>query len=266
METATIRLSLLALVLMIFSTGCSTWHETTKETKRLYKDYILPLPSVDLDTDNLDGDTLRLARAFKPVDVPVTELRRFLDGTNSLPRKEWFKELFTRFPWLSGVMLVDTFGSVQFRHPEESLKQHDPAPFLEFGEEWNDYEVRAFSVNTPLGPEVYLASPTFKDNEWTGLIIVHFDPRRLLEFCPEPEELIIVSPGEVLWAGKHEFAAEQLSQMDWKNIYSDREFGYVDAPGGKFAWIAKHVGSFYLIYAALAEPVEGSSGSRWFFF
>ncbi len=266
METALIRFTLLALTLLISVTGCSTWHETTKESKRLYKEYVLPLPSVDLDTGDLDGETLRLARTFKPVDVPVNELRRFLDGTNNVPRKEWFKELFTRFPWISGVMIVDTFGVVQFRHPEESLKRHDLTPLIEFGEAWSDYEIRGHGVNTPLGPEVYLASPTFKENEWSGLVVVHFDPRRLLEFCPEPDELIMISPGEVLWAGKNESAAQQLAQKDWPSIYSDREFGFMDAPGGRFAWIARHVGHFYLIYAASAEPVEGSSGSRWLFF
>ncbi len=169
METISSRWSLLVFVLfLVLLGGCSTWHETRKETSRLYNEYVVPEASVDLDTDDLDEDTMRLATMFKPVDVQISELIRFLDGTSSLPKQDWFKELFTRFSWISGVMIVDNVGSVKFQHPETSLKENDIASLIELADKWQDHSVRGHIMNSPLGPEVYLASPPFPEQRMDG--------------------------------------------------------------------------------------------------
>ena len=246
---------ILLVLLCTAVSGCSTVHETVKETKRLYRDYVVPTPTVSLDTDDLDEEMLRLATLFKPVDQNITFLYRYVDGTDRLPDEDWFKRLFEDYPWISGVKLVDIAGVVRFRHPPESLKQHDLNPFMEYGEAWQDHRLRAFAVNTPLGPEVYLGNPFFQDSEWKGLVVVHFDPRKLISFCPEPQELILVSPGEVLWPGDYEQDAQALAQLPWDKILTGREFGSFDGGRGEYYWVARHLGEYHLIYAALAQPL-----------
>lgn len=256
MESSASKGLFLALILILFLAGCSTVHETVRDTRQLYDEYVVPKPEVDLDNDGLDREQLRLARLFKPVDEHINNLRKYLDGTDKMPTEEWFKRLFTQYGWISGVMVVDVEGIVRFKYPEESLKQHDLAPFMEWGEEWKDHHLRAFAVETPLGPEVYLANPFFEDSEWKGLVVVHFDPRKLLRFCPDPEGLIMVSPGVVVWPGKYEQDAQALASLAWEEMLDDVEFGDFEGSSGEFYWIARHLGYYHLIYAALAEPLE----------
>lgn len=256
MELSRIKFLLVVLLLFVFVTGCSTVHETTKETKQLYREYIVPMPEVDLDFDDLDEGQLRLANLFKPVDVNINALRRYLEGTDGLPKEDWFKTLFTQYQWISGVMITDIAGGVRFRYPQESMKQHDLSPFFEWGEAWEDHKMRATAVNTPLGPEIYLANPYFENNEWQGLIVVHFDPRKLLPYCPNPDELILLSQDDVLWPGKYDQDAQAMAQLPWEEILADREFGGYEGSRGEYYWIARHLGFYYIIYAALAEPLE----------
>lgn len=256
MEASLNRALVSALALLVLCAGCSTVHETVKDTKRIYNEYVVPKPEVVLDNDDIDREQLRLARLFKPVDEHINDLRKYIDGTDRLPNEDWFKRLFTKFGWISGVMVTDVEGVVRFQHPQESLKRHDLSPFVEWGEAWHDHKLRAFAVNTPLGPEIYLANPFFEDSEWVGLIVVHFDPRKLLRFCPAPDELIIVSQDEVVWPGDSEQEAQALAQEPWEEITKDREFGTFEGSQGEYYWIARHLGFYYLIYASLAEPYE----------
>jgi len=258
LESSVNRGLLLALSLILVCSACSTVHETVRDTKQLYQEYVVPKPEVDLDNDGLDREQLRLARLFKPVDEHINSLRKYLDGTDKMPSEDWFKRLFTQYGWISGVMVVDVEGAVRFKYPEESLKQHDLSPFVEWGEAWKDHRLRAFAVETPLGPEVYLANPFFEDSEWVGLVVVHFDPRKLLRFCPDPEGLIMVSPDVVVWPGAYEQDAQALAAKDWDDILDGSEFGDFEGPSGEFYWIARHLGYYHLIYAAQAKPLESS--------
>lgn len=264
MRSLSIRALVTALCFLFFAAGCSTVHETVKDTKQLYDEYVVPKPEVELDNDDLDREQLRLARLFKPVDEHINNLRKYLDGMDKLPKEEWFKRLFTEYGWISGVMIVDVAGEVRFQHPPQSLKQHDLSPFMEWGEAWHDHYLRAFAVNTSLGPEIYLANPFFKDSEWQGLVVVHFDPRKLLRFCPEPDDLILLSPNDVLWPGKYEQDAQAMAGLPWEEMLEDGEFGEYKGSRGKYYWIARHLGYYHIIYAALAEPVpelESDGGS-----
>lgn len=257
MELSQYRRFMCVALVLVLCAGCSTMHETAKETRKIYQEYVVPTPVIELDNDGLDREKLHLARLFKPVDEHINALRRYLDGTDRLPSEDWFRRLFTEYPWINGVILVDTEGTVRFRHPQESLKQHDLSPFIEWGEAWKDHRLRAFAVSTPLGPEVYLANPFFKDSEWQGLVVVHFDPRKLLQYCPEPDDLIIISPTDVLWPGKYEQDAQALAALDWEDILKDDEFGEFSGSRGEYYWIARHMGYYHLIYGALAVAAEG---------
>jgi hypothetical protein len=249
------------------SSGCTYTQNAMKETKKVYKKYVLPSSSVDIDASSISEDSeLRLAALMKPVDWPIFELFRYLDGKDSKPEEEWFQNLFTRFGWISGVMMVDTTGSILFQHPSVSLKDLQVQPFLDFGDAWKDHNVRSRADITELGPEVYMASPLFEDGEWKGLLIVHFDPRKLVERCTAPDDLMILSPSGVIWPGKHAEVANAMGQIEWDKVRKGKDYGTYNSGDTKYYWVAHDIGHFSLIYAAElwavdspAKPAEGQT-------
>ncbi|THB68731.1 MAG: hypothetical protein D6E12_05960 [Desulfovibrio sp.] len=277
---AIILAALAAVICMAVLSGCNELKRAWKYTTETYVEYLEPVPTVDLDTDSLGNEEeRRLSRLLLPVDRPVQEMMQYLDGTDTLPESEWIGTLFERFPWISGVMLVDKFGNAQFRHPSTSLKPVDldavlalGVPELAEGEEpqmivgpdgepmerqpWDDHRMRAMVQGSDLGPEVYVAYPFFQHFLFEGLTVVHFDPRRLLDYCPEPDDLIILAQGEVVSAGSHEAAATGLAAMDWESVTVDQTDGWYSDGATEYYWIARTLGSFHLVYAAPAEELE----------
>ncbi len=257
-----------ALVLLVAGfmlTGCSETQIVFKETKKLYNHYVVPNPSLDLDSEYLlEDEDYHLASLMKPVDERVLALRHYVDGADRYPDDEWFQNLFSRFPWINGVMVVDTAGIVDKQLPGVSLKPLDVQPLLDYGEKWNDHKMRALAQKTEFGPEMLFASPLFQDNELKGLLVVYFDPRKLLEFCSAPDELIMLSPTDVLWAGNQEASANELSQQPWDKILSSRIIGSAKASGTEYRWLACYLGDYHLIYSATAggapapQPAEAA--------
>ncbi len=250
----------LLVILLLSASACSTLHSTAKETKKLYTEYVEPTPEVSLDYEDAgESYEVRLAKLMMPVDERIHDLRQFMDGTDKTPSDEWYQKLFASYPWITGVMVVDTQGVTSFQYPPEAaLRPLNIQPLLDYGEAWSDHKIRGYAEQTDMGPEVYLASPLFADNLWSGLVIVHFDPRRLAEFCPNPDELIIVSPDAVLLSGGSDVTAKALSCKPWKEILHDEVFGETPIGGAEFYWVARYLGHYYLIYATLAEGTVGT--------
>ncbi len=327
----------LAACSCVIASGCSEVKRTWKGAKEMYFENIEPRPTLDIDAKNLgDVEARRLARLLKPVDERLYTLRRYIDGEDRFPREEWFRTLFERFPWISGVIVVDTTGNVLFQHPVDFSKPVDMEALLALGQEkgggvepeaftpeltnqipqreetevdeadsaagpyamdametealnepfeagfaemnatdkankaeeeivntpipesrpWGDHEMRAMSGNSTLGPEIYIAQPFFKNNDWKGLTIIHFDPRNLLEFCPSPEELIILSPSQIIWTSKHQSEAQALAQAPWSEILTSSVYGSRDVGGKEFYWMGRYLDDFHLIYAAAADSPD----------
>lgn len=234
--------------------GCSSFEYTVKESQKLYTEYVVPLPTVDVDPEEAAEDAdMHLAQLFKPVDQNIYRLRQYLDGTDRRPNDEWLQALFMKFPWISGVMVVDTTGYADFQYPAVAMKEYDVQPLVDFGEAWKDHSMRGYGHNTDMGPEVYLAYPFFEENEWRGLTIVHFDPRKLLEYCPSPDDLIILSQNGVFWSGKYDSQAQSMANLQWDDILESNDYGDYSGAGGDFSWIARNMGHFHLIYAAMEQ-------------
>lgn len=257
-------------------TGCNDLKRTWKYTTDMYTEYIEPVPEVDLDTDSLGWEEeRRLSRLMKPVDEPLQHMLQYLDGRDMVPDSQWLAQLFEENPWISGVIITDSFGNIQFQHPASSVKPVDvdaimamgmPAPLAE-GEEplldedgepieiqpWNDHAMRGMVQDSTFGPEIYVAYPFYENNDFDGLTIVHFDPRNLLIYCPEPDELIILAGNQVLSGGSHEGAAAAMAAEDWEAILMDDTDGWFSDGATDFYWIGRTLGRFHMVYAARAD-------------
>lgn len=254
------KTAVLCLVVLFCLPGCDTGYKIKRTAKGVYRSYIEPAPKVDLRTADLGEDDEReLARLLKPVDERVNALLKYIDGEDAEVKDEWFQKLFERFPWVGGAFVLDAEAKVKFQHPQDARHTVDVAQLLDLGmkdpqKPWGDHKMRAASSSSALGPEIYLAQPYFKDNVFKGLNVVHFDPRNLLEFHPEPDGLMMLTPGQIIWTAAFHDAAATLAAAPWQEIMQDDLYGKWEGAEGAFYWMGRHFGHFHLIYAAAARP------------
>lgn len=236
--------------------GCSTWKDSLKTSKRVYKEYINVDPTIDLEKQDYSTDEEKLSVLFSPVDKNLEKLTIHLNRQDTVPSEKWIEGLFSTYPWISGVLACDLEGNLVMQRPDAGMKPINIAPLLaEDPEEYRSRSLRAYVDETPLGPEVYVATPLFRGNDPVGLLAIHFDLRKLLEFCPEPQNLMVFTPAQVLWAGAHKGLTQQLLAQDWENILKEDVSGTMDIEEQEVLWLVRRIAGTQILYA-----VEAASG------
>lgn len=266
-----IAAALCALLAMAALTGCDslvqTWDSTWTSSKAYYKDYINPDPQVNLEDLDFDSTEEKLALLFTPVDKPVYDLSVYLNRLDSFPTEEWTVELKQRFPWINGLAVATMDGEIVATAPEVTVKPRNLAPLVAYGEELSDRRLRCFVDQTPLGPEVYLGTAMFNGNKLVGIIVVHFDPRSVVNFSPAPQELMVISPQGMLWDGGDAALGQALAERPWDEILAEQSAGRLDENGVEYAWQTRYVGNAQIVYLTETAPdSEGGDDSfLWFF-
>lgn len=240
---------LLFLAVSVLVGGCETVREGWDETQEFYKSYVNVDPEVDLELDDYYGKEQKLAYLFMPVDMRLQSLLDYVGAKDTYPEDTWFMDLKRRYPWVSGALVVRMDGELLQQVPQTPLKPLEYSELLAKGEEFKDRQLRSHVDETPLGPEVYLATPFFFENELAGLIIVHFDFRSIAEFSPVPEDLIVFTPETPLWSGEYEAALPGILEKDWADMLEDDSYGEVRVDGGRYYWLSRFIGESRLVYA-----------------
>jgi len=243
---------LCALVLLL--SGCSTARDVWDKTSDLYETYIDPKPTLDLQrSDGVSKKEQQLAMQFSVMDQQLELLLRSLAPQDVFPSPAWFNDMNHRFPWLTGIMAVDTQGEILARHPEAPLKLISTAPLLE--KEWSIIQrgLEGYVLDTSLGPELVVAGPFFRDGLWQGLLAVHFDPRNLIDLSQEPDSLVLLTPEALLWSGPDQSSGLELLNAPWDELLKNRVQGRWLSENRVFAWISRPVGEMRLIYAVAVD-------------
>lgn len=249
-----ILLALLACALLS-ATGCDTVKPYWKGTKKLYKEYVNTDPTIDLkDTGSASDTERKMADEFTPVDEKLEFLLRALSAQDLPPEQDWCQNFMATFPWLTGMAVLSDTGAVNLRLPGFSLKPVDYSPLMEFDKRYKARKMAAAVATSELGAEIMVAKPLFVDSDFKGLLVVQFDPGSLVRFSPDPQKLILVSPGNVLWAGDDAGAAQALSQVKWDKVLKNSVGGEEKVGGVRYLWQARFIGQTHLIYAVSAVP------------
>ena len=243
------RLLLVALIAPL-GLGCSTVRNAWNKTTDIYETYVDPKPEIDLQrSPGLSRNEQKLAMQFSLMDQHVEEALRVLAPQDNFPAPAWFNEFLERFPWMTAVSAVDTQGRILASHPEVALKSIDSGPLLE--QEWSMLQrnLQGFAQETPLGPELIIAGPFFRDGSWQGLIVAHFDPRSLVAFATASEQLLLLTPGNLLWSGVNPEVTREILDAPWERILRNRVHGRWSSQNDTFLWISRPIGELQLIYA-----------------
>ena len=252
------RLSLFACLILalLVLAGCDTMRSTWRGTQKLYRTYVNIDPKVSLKNEGQDHWEDLLAPLMTPVDMQIGEMVRVVDARDSFPDEAWSGGLLKRFPWLSGMAAADMNATQLVAKPEVTLKPVNMTPLVEAGDAWRDRRLRAFIEETPLGPEVYVATPFFKDNVLQGILAAHFDLRSVVQLSPDPQKLMVVSPEAVLWEGGYGSLAAAVQAEPWAARLKSNVQGEITVQGRELVWLTRYVGDRQIVYLTELTPED----------
>lgn len=242
-----------ALAALLACAACSTAKSYWKSTRAT----ISPDPEVDLNTYNFDNPSERkLASLLAPVDAQLAGLIRFIETQDSTPEEDWLDLLMLRFPWLNGVLVAGTEGAVSAQRPVSDRARHDVGPLLQNATDWRLVKLRSSVTYSDFGPVMYLGRPFFLNTEWQGLLVVHFDPRALLNACPKPNQLVIVDPGNAVWTDAL-VDREAVLRLPWPDMLAKDVGGEIQVGAKPYTWFARFLAEKQIVYMAESIPGQG---------
>ncbi|WP_034632649.1 hypothetical protein [Maridesulfovibrio bastinii] len=259
------RARVIAITVLCFTVLCSGCEYGSKIWQSA-QDSVDPNPEITLSHEGLQNpNDNKLALLFTPVDEQLLKLSSFLSIVDTHPDQEWFKLLFMRYPWISGVMTLNSEAMVLMKLPEDGIKPFKAGPLIEYEGDWSEVRLKSFINYTKFGPELYMATPFFKDAEFKGLVVVHFDPRVLLNFCPRPQDLIIFHPdGGGIWTGMKNLDRKSLLKIKWENLLDEHVRGIIKIGNDDFVWFSRYIGETQIVYLTKAVSKEDDD-EFWFF-
>lgn len=253
MNMLPLRLAILCLLAFILS-GCGQARDLWSKTTGYYEAHIDPKPEINLERGSgLSKKETHLAVQFSAMDQELELLLRTLAPQDTFPSQTWFTGTLNRFPWLNAILAVDTQGRPLAQHPEASLKPIQVEPLLD--REWSIIKrgLQGFVQETPLGLELIIAGPFFRDGIWQGLIVAHFDPRSLISLAPDPESLVLFAPGQLLWTGLDDSTSRRIVDAPWEDILRNRIQGRGTTDTEAYAWLSRPLGDLRLVYAVTLQ-------------
>lgn len=256
---------IMVLALAVAVAGCHTWTRTKRYIDGQWqpiKEYVDPAPTIDTEAYKLENPNFeKLARLITPVDAPLLQLNRFISDKDTYPDQEWFQLLDTRFPWLDRAFVTDGNGTILEQVPEVPLKKFSQP--LVFQGHWRKTFLETVADYPELGPELYIGTPYFKDADFKGLIVAGFDPRTVINFSPEPSELIIIHPGGGVWSAGCPVDEQALLAVPWETILEDAVTGQVHVGDKYYTWLARFIGDDEYVYATESVDPSVDTDSEW---
>lgn len=251
------RVFLFLLASLFLLTGCGSQYvkDAWKYTNRQYRAYLNTPAEIDWENKgSLEAYELSLGRYVMDVDIQIGEFIKVMENSDRRPDLDWVMSTMHRFPWLTGIAVVDGNGNVMAQYPEVFLKQFDVTPLLEPDPKQRMSALRAYVQHSVLGPEIYVANPVYNSEELMGMVVAHFDIRDLLARSPAPDLFMMASPYGVLWGGNFQVEATPVAKEDWGQRLTHESRGFVGEKGSQFFWATRYLGNLPLVYAI---PVKG---------
>lgn len=248
-------ISIMAVFFLV--SGCAsnqTAKDTWKGTKSLYRSYLNVPATVDLENRVDIGDTdSHLAVSAEKVNRELSNLERWIENSPGDFDASWVQKTLKRFPWLSGLALTDANGDVLGKQAQGFMKEFNVEPLLVVDPKQSLSALRAYVQASPLGYEVYLGNPIYFGEDFRGLMVAFFEPRNVVGFSPEPEQLIMASAHEVFWPGVYEASSLPVSGGEWAKTLANRPAGTVSNSAGTVKWTSRYFANLLFAYGVVEK-------------
>ncbi len=247
----------LMAALVAFGGGCvQTLNDSWKTVRSYHYEYLNTPAEVDKESVpvHTDADVL-LCESMVPVEQQLVPFERALFAIDYVPDMDWISGFLQRFPWVSGIAVINPEGIPMQRYPETSLKPLDFTLVTKLESKTGRRLLKTVAQSTVLGPEVFVAAPLMHNTELIGYIVAHFDPRALIALSPLSDDIVVAAPGVELWPGRYDYAKTPMADADWPALLETQLRGNVSNSAGTFAWIVRYLGPLPMIFGA---PVSGT--------
>ncbi|WP_066857942.1 hypothetical protein [Halodesulfovibrio spirochaetisodalis] len=252
-----LRCSVALCVLLTLVVGCKqSVKNTWRETKGYYHTYVNTPAELAFDDVDLMTVEEKLAVMYTPIGEELEQFARTMDAKDVFPDLAWIEATRKRFPWLSGIAVVNIEGKVLMQRPEVSMKPLNVAPLLKEDAKFGFRKLRGYVDETPLGNEAYVAMPFFVDNEMRGLVVAHFDARNLVELSPAPDDLVVIADTKVLWSGKYQFESTPFAEINWQEMLGDESYGVFEESGTSYTWLVQYIGNIPLVFGTASTQAS----------
>ena len=242
----------LIVLILVTLPGCGAQEvkDAWKGTKSYYYQYLNTPAKLNFsDKGDIEDYQAALGEAVADFDMHLIGLERALQNSDRSPDVAWATAMATRFPWISGLVLSDEYGTPQAKIPPNFPKPFDIGTLLDLDPKQQLKDLRAYVQQTHLGPEIYIGNPVYTGEDFRGVIIAHFDPRTLLMRTGDPSRVVIAGPDGVLWPGIYAIEETPLAGVNWREKVKETSYGIVSNSRGSFYWISRYVGNLPLVYA-----------------
>jgi len=240
--------------------------DSWKFTKRQYTTYLNTPATLDMNArGNWEVYELALGEAVFTIDSELQRLVRAMENSDHNPDQSWVLSMMGRFPWLSGVALVDRDGVLIAQYPEHFPKPFDATPLVESDPKQRPGDLRAYAQISPAGPEIYVANPVYGSGAEVlrGLIVSHFDPRLLATMTRDPGSFMLLSSAGVLWHGQYSPDSIALVEaQDWTDILRRRSYGIIGNRRDGYFWTTRYVGNLPIVYVISVSATPTFSTER----
>ena len=255
------RIFSLGLVLcLLLSAGCATQtaKDSWKFTKRQYRTYLNTPAELDKDEmGSCENYEIALGEAVITIDDQLQRFVRSMENSDRSPDQAWVTQMMQKYPWLSGVALINKDGGVIARYPEYSAKELDVKPLLEVDPKQRISALRGYVQESSQGPEVYVGNPVYMGEELRGMVVAFFDPKTLLSLSQDPGSITLASPSGILWPGNHG-AGINMDGQTWAKLLQNKSCGLLGSGSGAFYWTTRYLGNLPIVYAMPVSLAKGS--------
>lgn len=233
-------------ICIVALTSCQMW----EKTKSVYRGSILPAKVNVEERPDIGEDIKRLVQVVTPVDMQIEGLIVSLERMNG-SSKQVMESVFSKFSWLNGLGAYSPAGEVQYHLPAQPVKKLPQHELLEVFAEKERIYVRFLDLD--LGPELCLVKPERKGKDIGTYIIAHFDPRSLFTKTSDPESLLVLYQGKILWSGTTSEIEANVEAKDWQQIQAQGVQGDFQIQNREFVWLSRYVGESPLVYVVQKE-------------
>ncbi len=241
---------------VFFIAGCAG--QTSKNLWRNVTDpyykYINTPAKLRFDNRDLcEPYQITLSQSVADVDYLLEQLSRAMDDSDRSPDEEWVNKMLADFPWLGGIAVTDGKGRIMARVPEYALKEFNLGPLMQEVPRQRPMDLRAYTMESPMGPEIYIAKPVYMQDELRALIVAHFDMRALLAVAGKPENFVMLSSKAILWPSIYDMQQTPLMRDDWDKLGAEDTDGMLKNNVGEFYWVSTYFANMRLFYALPAS-------------
>ncbi len=236
-------LKLTLLLLILFCLGCGSIYSVYSGTKGFF------FPQrVDMQKADLSPEERKLAELFFRADQELQAMIRELKTyeKNDPPRSADY--FYSQFEYVNWVAISDLQGNLDTVYPKDLQKRLEKENLLKDVQKKYPRKLQLGLPEKKSKTDMWILKPLLKDYSLNGYIILGIDFQSLINYNHQPEKLLVLTPGRILWPGRYKTLTGKIKNQNWEKKLQNSVKGNVNIAKQRFFWFARYIGIDPIVY------------------